>query len=193
MGGVAAALLAVVGGTAAYAYAGEVPRGTTVLGIDIGGRSRTDAAEALRAGLAAQADRLAAAIPVRLGDNQQISEVKPAEIGLSVDVEATVVAAADGPSSPFRLLFGSHTVEPVVTVDAARVLEVLSKGLGPDAQEMKMPAITFNGTTPKATYPKPGRGLDVDKAAQELRAGWLGTYPLAVPLAEVRPATSSTA
>ncbi|GFJ94360.1 hypothetical protein Prum_080020 [Phytohabitans rumicis] len=88
------------------------------------------------------------------------------------------------------LLFGSRTVEPVVTVDPAKVDEVLRKSLGKDAQAMKLPSITFTGTTPKATYPQPGKGLDADKAAQALREGWLGIHPVAVPLVEVHPATT---
>ncbi|GAA4708196.1 VanW family protein [Phytohabitans rumicis] len=189
-GGIAAAVLLSVGGASAYAYAGEVPRGTTVLGIKIGGKSKAEAAQALQAGLGGLAGRLEAAIPVRLGDNEQTTEVQPAEVGLGVDVEATVASAAKGGGNPLSLLFGSRTVEPVVTVDPAKVDEVLRKSLGKDAQAMKLPSITFTGTTPKATYPQPGKGLDADKAAQALREGWLGIHPVAVPLVEVHPATT---
>lgn len=38
-GGLVAAVLAAIGGTAGYAYSGEVPRGTQVLGVDLGGKS----------------------------------------------------------------------------------------------------------------------------------------------------------
>lgn len=186
--GVAAVLVVAVGAMAAYAYAGEVPRGTTVLGIDLGGKSRAEAVEALRAGLA---ERVGAPVPVRLGDTEQPAEVKPADVGLSVDLDATVAAAAESSSNPFSMLFGSREVEPVVTVDAAKLDAVLRAGLGRQAQAMRMPAITFDGTTPKPVHPEPGKGLDADQSAQALLAGWFGIHPVTVPLVEVHPATTA--
>jgi vancomycin resistance protein YoaR len=188
-GGITAAVLVAVGGSAAYGYAGEVPRGTTVLGIALGAKSKADAAAALRAGLAGKTDRLEAPLPVRLGE--RVVEVKPADVGLAIDVDATVASAAESGGGPFSRIFGSREVAPVVTVDAAKAEEVLRRALGKDAQAMKMPAVTFAGTTPKAAYPKPGKGIDADKSAQALRDGWLGIHPVPVPLVEVHPATTS--
>lgn len=188
-GGIAVAVLVAVGGTAAYGYAGEVPRGTEVLGIALGAKSRTDAAAALRAGLAGQSERLEAPLPVRLGE--RVVEVKPADVGLAVDVDATVAAAAESGGGPFSRLLGSREVAPVVTVDAAKAEEVLRAALGEDAQAMRMPAVTFSGTTPKAVHPKPGKGIDTEKSAQALREGWLGIHPVPVPLVDIHPATSA--
>ncbi|MDQ7906405.1 VanW family protein [Phytohabitans sp. ZYX-F-186] len=188
-GGITAAVLVAVGGSAAYGYAGEVPRGTTVLGVELGAKSEADAATALRAGLSGQAERLSAALPVRLGE--RVVEIDPADVGLAVDVDATVAAAAASGGGPFSRIFGSRQVAPVVTVDAAKAEEVLRGALGKDAQAMKMPAVTFSGTTPKAVHPKPGKGIDAEKSAQALRDGWLGIHPVPVPLVEVHPATSA--
>ncbi|GLI03737.1 VanW family protein [Phytohabitans aurantiacus] len=179
---VAAVVLVAAGGVALYGFAGDVPRGTTVLGIDIGAKSKADAAKALRVGLAG---RLDTAVPVRLGD--KTVEISPAEVGLAMDIDATVAAAADGGWH----MFGSRTVKPVVTVDAERLDAALRDDLGKDAQAMRMPAITFEGTTPKPVYPKPGTGLEPEKTAQAVREGWLGTYPLTVPIVEVHPATTA--
>jgi hypothetical protein len=62
-----------------------------VLGIDLGGLSRTDAAVKLRAGLAGRAE-IAAPVTVRVADQEP--KVRPADVGLVVDVDATVDAAA---------------------------------------------------------------------------------------------------
>jgi hypothetical protein len=129
-----------------YAYAGEVPRGTRVLGVDLGGKSRAEAAAALRAGLAGRGDLLTAPVPVQVGG--QITQVKPADVGLAVDVDATVAAASRGTPNPFSLLFGSRTVRPVVTVDTERLHAVLRKTADKAGQTMRLPAITFEGTTP---------------------------------------------
>lgn len=188
-GAVTAVVLVAIGGTAAYGYAGEVPRGTSVLGIELGAKSKADAAAALRAGLADKAERLAAPVPVKLGE--RVVEVKPSDVGLTIDVDATVAAAVESGGGPFSRIFGSREVAPVVTVDEAKADEVLRAALGKDAQAMTMPAVTFSGTTPKAVYPKPGKGLDPAKSAQALREGWLGIHPVPVPLVEIHPATSA--
>jgi vancomycin resistance protein YoaR len=190
-GALAGVVLLVGGGvTAGYAYAGDVPRGTKVLGIDLGGKSREEAGEALRAGLARRTDQLDAAVQVRIGD--QVTQVKPADVGLSVDVPATVAAAARGGSNPVGLLFGSRTVKPVVTADAARLEAALRATADKAGQALRKPAITFAGTTPKAVYPRPGRALDPDGTAEALREGWLsGGRPVDVPLVERQPATTA--
>jgi vancomycin resistance protein YoaR len=190
-GALAVAVLLVGGGvTAGFAYAGDVPRGTKVLGIDLGAKSREEAAGALRAGLARRTDQLDAAVQVRIGD--QVTQVKPADVGLSVDVPATVAAAARGGSNPFGLLFGSRTVKPIVTVDTARLDAALRATAEKAGQAMRKPAITFAGTTPKPVYPQPGRALDPEVSAKAVREGWLsGARPVNVPLVERHPATTA--
>jgi vancomycin resistance protein YoaR len=184
--GVIAAVLVGTGAATAYAYAGDVPRGTTVLGADLGGKSRAEAADVLRAELARRKPDL----PVTVKIGEETGEIKPAEVGLAVDVAATVAAAADAKASPIGLLFGSRSVEPVVTVDAARLDARLRAILGKDGQRMTMPSITFTGITPKPTYPAPGHNLDAARSAQALRAGWLRGGPVDVPVVETNPATS---
>lgn len=185
-----ATVLIVAGGaTAAYAYAGEVPRGTTVLGVDLGGMSRTEAVQTLRADLDRRADTLAAPVSVQVGE--QSAQITPADVGLAVDVEATVAAAVRTRPNPFSLLFGSRTVKPVVTVDVERLDAELRKTASNVGQAMTMPAITFEGTTPKPVYPKPGKSLDAERSAQALRAGWLETQPVVVPLVDLHPPTTA--
>ncbi|HEX2771920.1 MAG TPA: VanW family protein [Micromonosporaceae bacterium] len=184
--GAVALLILVTGVTAAYAYAGDVPRGTTVLGADLGGKSRAQATEALRAELARRG--VDARLSVKVGDEQ--GTIKPADVGLAVDVPATVDAAAAASPGPLGLLFGSRSVDPVVTVDAARLDARLRQILGKAGQAMTMPAIRFSGTTPKPIYPAPGYDLHPDRSAEAVRAGWLGGGSVEVPVVEFNPATS---
>lgn len=188
-GGIAVAVLAAVGGTAGYAYAGDVPRGTTVLGVELGGKSQAEAVRLLRAELDRRASTLTAPVEVRIGD--RAAKISPAAVGLAVDVEATVAAARDQRPNPVRRLFGSRAVQPVVTVDAQRLDAELRRVFGAVGQRMTLPAITFNKTTPKATYPKPGQDIRADESARALRDGWLSGQPVVVPLVEIRPATTA--
>jgi vancomycin resistance protein YoaR len=120
--------------------------------------------------------------------------VRPADVGLAVDVDATVEAAAGQRPGPLGLLFGSRTVAPVVTVDTDRLATALRAELsrtGAVGRKMTMPAIRYEGTTPKAVHPRPGRELDPARAAEALRTGWLGGEPVAVPLVDRHPATTA--
>ncbi|MFG3709125.1 VanW family protein [Micromonospora sp. NPDC047670] len=187
--GVTTAVLASVAGVGAYAYAGDVPRGTTVLGAELGGRSRADAARELRAALDRRAAELAAPLSVRVGE--RTAEITPAEIGLTVDVDATVAAAAEADAHAVDRLVGSREVQPVVTLDAARLDAALKKVVGDQGRKMTMPAITWKGTTPKAVHPKPSLALDPERSAQVVREGWLSRQPVTVPLVETHPATTA--
>ncbi|MFC0030602.1 VanW family protein [Micromonospora chaiyaphumensis] len=187
-GGIVAAVLAAGTGLGAYAYAGDVPRGTTVLGAELGGRSRAEAARALHDELARRAAALNAPIPVTVGEKR--AELKPGDIGLAIDVDATVAAAAEAEAHPVSRLVGSRTVEPVVTVDGTRLAAALRTAMGDQGREMTMPAIIFTGTTPKPVYPKPALTVDTDGAVQAVKAGWLAGGPVTVPLVEKWPASS---
>src|SRR5918998_5764659 len=152
----AGATLVVLGaGTAlaGYAYAGDVPRGTTVMGVDLGGLSRADAATRLGAALA-ERDTLAAPVKVRIGDKD--GRVQPQDVGLAVDVDATVADAARRTPR----LWGSRDVAPTVTVDAARLDAALRPQAASVAQALTTPSVTYDGLEPVATYAVPGKGLD---------------------------------
>jgi vancomycin resistance protein YoaR len=188
-GGAATVVALAAGATAAYAYAGDVPRGTTVLGADLGGLDRAGAVRALRARLEARAAELRAPVTVRVGESTV--RVSPVDVGLTVDVEATVAEAARGGPR----LFGTRAVAPVAAVDPARLDRALRAAAGRVGTPMTRPVIVFKGTTPAATRPKPGTGLDPVRSAEALRAGWLDAggptgRPVSVPLVEIVPATT---
>ena len=104
---------------ALYLAAGDkVPRGTTVAGVDIGGRTPADAEAALRTGLGDRVDR-----PITVAADGERSTIDPGEAGLSVDYSASVADAGGGRSwSPGRLWdywTGGDDLDPVVAVDDA--------------------------------------------------------------------------
>jgi vancomycin resistance protein YoaR len=184
-GGTVLALLAGGGFGARHHLKGDVPRGVTVLGVDLGGLTRAEAGSALRAHLAAD-PRTTAAVRVRV--EAKSATVSPAAIGLVVDVDATVEAATGGRPS----LFGSRrTVAPVIAVDADLLDAALLKAVGRVGAPMKAPAVTFTGLTPEAVHPAPGRGLDPRRSAEAVRAGWLSGAPITVPLVDLRAATTA--
>jgi vancomycin resistance protein YoaR len=185
--------------TAVYAYAGDVPRGTSVLGVDLGAKDRNEAAAALRAGLAAHAEQLAAPVDLQVGE--ETVQLQPDQIGLAVDVDATIARAAAVSGSPLAGLFGGRTVEPVVTVDRAALAEALRPAAEPAGAAMTMPEVRFDGTEPVPVYPEPGLGLDPERSAAALAAQWppirsgSGQWRppsvIPIPLVEIHPTTTA--
>ena len=168
-------------GVVAYVFTGDVPRGTRVLGVDLGAKSRSEAERALH-----DAFDPRAAEPVRVRLDGEAAEVRPEAVGLSLDVDATVGAAMKGGVE----LFGERTVDPVIRLDQAKLETVLRKQLDPEKITLKKPAITYAGLTPKPTYPEAGRTLDPALAAAAVRRAWLTPATAEVPLVEQPPATS---
>ncbi len=175
------ALLVAGGGLLVWSSAGDIPRGTQVLGVDLGAQSREEAEASLTRGLGA---RLTAPVKVRLSG--KAVELKAAAVGLAIDVPATVDRAAEGGPR----LGGTRTVEPVVQVDQAKLEKALRRNLDPKQVTMRKPAITFAGLTPKPTYPQPGKDIDPAQAAGLVKAGWPAGAVVDIPLVERPPATT---
>ncbi|WP_127497950.1 VanW family protein [Actinoplanes solisilvae] len=175
-------LLAVgAGGTAAYVSSGDIPRGTEVLGLDLGALTRAEAEKAFGDHVAARATR-----PARvLLDGKDVT-VEPEAVGLTFDVPATVEAAAGSG----RRLFGATIVEPVVRLDEAKLEAALRKQVSAERFSIRKPGITFKGVTPVATYPGPGLDLEKAAAAERVRKAWPTGSVAEVPLSTRAPATT---
>lgn len=168
-------LALLVGGlyVAAYLAAGDkVPRGTTVAGVEIGGRSADAAEEALREGLADREDR---AITVVV-DGQAV-QVVPDEAGLAVDHAASVEAAGGEQSwSPGRLWdywTGGDDLDAVVDVDDAAfdaTLASLAEQVGTPPSDG---AVAFRAGDIVVTDPADGEEVDPDAAREEITAAYL--------------------
>jgi vancomycin resistance protein YoaR len=166
-------LLLAGGYVAAYAAAGDkVPRGTTVAGIAIGGKTPAAAAETLEAGLA---ERVTAPVVVAVGGDSR--EVAPEDLGLAVDYQATVSAAGGGRSwDPQRLwdyYTGGEDLDPVVTIDESRLagaLDALDEEFGSEPRDG---AISFESGRAVVTEPRVGAELDRDRAADAILGAWL--------------------
>ena len=181
-------VVAVLTGGAGVAWAGhgDVPRGTRVLGVELGGLTTAEAGERLRTGLGG-ARRLTEPFTVSLAGHE-IVMIDPVEVGLAVDVPATIAAA-----SRSRRLIGIENVAPVVTVDGTRLHEVLqATAVRAGLATPGTPAsITFDGVTPVAVHPRPGRGVDATAAAAAVTGAWARKAVPRVELTETPPATTA--
>lgn len=168
----ATAVLAVVG----IAYAAgllmdhaDVPTGTTVLGVDIGGKTRDEALKALNA---AVGDRGTAPITVHIGN--QDKQLKPELAGLSINTEDSVnqVAHRDyNPISVIGSLFGGeHQVAPAINVDQEKLrsqLQTLSPNTGGSDGMVK-----FVDGKPVGVPGTPYQAVDADASVQKITAAY---------------------
>jgi vancomycin resistance protein YoaR len=151
-------------------YGDDVPRGVHVRGIDLSGKSPAQAKALL-------ADRLAgvAAEPVALVADDVRATLSPRDVGLRVDLDATVGEAhSAGPLDRLRGLFGARRdVDPVPVIHEdllTTALESIAPKVNRDVREGK---VTLTGTTPVTVDPQPGRKLDLEGSIEAIREGYL--------------------
>nr|WBO80194.1 hypothetical protein SBE_003949 [Streptomyces sp. SBE_14.2] len=140
----------------------DVPKGTTVLGVDIGGGTRDDAVQKLDD---AFGDRVNKELKLTVGD--RTVTLKPDQAGLQLDAAATASAAAGSDYNPVSVvgsLFGQkRVVEPVMPVDEEKLAAALENAAG-GTGSVTEGTITFNTGKAVAVYGKPGEGIDVARS-----------------------------
>jgi vancomycin resistance protein YoaR len=144
----------------AWAIAGDnVPRGTTVSGVSIGGHPQDQAAERLQAGLA---DRVNEPIEVLIDGNRV--QVEPARAGLSVDYDASVAEAGGerswDPSRLWDYFTGGDDLEAVVEVDDTAFDALVARLDKRHGREPREGAVGFQGDQVTTVQPRAGEALD---------------------------------
>jgi vancomycin resistance protein YoaR len=166
----------------------EVPAGTSVRGVDIGGMTTQEAAATLEEELG---DEATAPIPVTAGE--ATTELEPEESGLEVDWQATAEQASGLILRPTELLAhlrGEVELEPITAVDSDALEASLQALAEVAAVEPVEPGIAYTKTA-EATYTPgvPGTLLDVPAAADVVADAYFqpdaGT--LTLPMTAVAP------
>jgi vancomycin resistance protein YoaR len=173
--------------TAAYLAAGDkVPRGASVAGVDIGGRTPDAAAAALEAGLAERADA-----PIDVTVDGATDSVSPEEAGLSVDYDASVEQAGGEQSwEPARLwdfYTGGDELDAVVEVDEGAMEALVERLAGDLGTEPTDGAVSFRKGEIVVTDPVAGEAIDPDEAREALVASYLTDDDAELSLAPSQP------
>jgi hypothetical protein len=175
----------------AYLAAGDgVPRGTTVLGVPIGGMTPQRAEATLTRELA---DDVKAGVPVRIGDEKL--EIDPVTAGLALDVAATVEEAGQRSWNPIALvagLLGAGDMDPSVTVDRSK----LSAAVGALAQQIDGKpvegGVRFDGDQVVPVQPRQGRTVDRSDAVDKIGRAYLSEdLPVELSAERVEPEVGS--
>ncbi|OEV28509.1 hypothetical protein AN219_20460, partial [Streptomyces nanshensis] len=172
----------------------DVPNGTTVLGVGIGGMSRHEAVNKLDA---AFGDRTTQAFTVVAGD--QRAKLKPSVAGMTLDTEATVRGAAGRDYNPVTVigsLFGAaREAEPALKVDQEKMASALQQvsqeaGVGGAPKDGMVKFVDGKAVgVPGKTH----KGIDADKAGAKLedayrtRAATGNNSPVELPVSQQQP------
>ncbi|MFE1339390.1 hypothetical protein ACFW6K_17125 [Streptomyces sp. NPDC058733] len=173
----------------------DVPKGTTVLGVDIGGGTRDEAVKKLDAVLGGRVNQ-----PLKLSVDGSTVALKPDQAGLHFDEDATVAAAARSDYNPVSVigsLFGQQRpVDPVMPVDEEKLQAALQNAAG-GSGAMTDGTIRFESGKAVAVYGKPGKGIDVDRSKQAVEQAYRtqvetgAATPVRVPTTNRQPTVSN--
>lgn len=147
----------------AYLSQDRIPARVTVAGIQIGGKSPDDAAALLTKQFASQ--------PITLTDGDRQWTVKPADIGVQVDIPSTIKAAEQ--AQPGTAL------QPRYNVDLSQT----QNGLVALSDQINIPAVPGD-------QPQDGRSLDIPVVLDRLRTdvtGELADHALDLNMIDVPP------
>lgn len=187
--------LALVAGTlyvGGYFLTGSrMPANATIGGVDVSGKSPSDARAAVDKALTPHVDR-----EIVLAHGKTEFRIKPKAAGLAFDLDRTISEAGGErswkPADMAGLFFGDHETDPELDVDDAKLqstIGTIGETVNRDVVEAQ---ITFPDGKPKAREPKAGRVIARADAATAIRGAYLvSDEQVLVPTAVVEPAVDS--
>lgn len=171
---------AVLLGGASWYYQGHALPGSSVGSIPIGGKNPSEVAAVLDGSLGNQKIEIQTA-----GGNMS---VRPADVGVAVDVPATVTAVFDRPFFPGIL--ERDPITPVIDVDSTRLREFADDLPLPEDAPARDTEVTFDGEAFTVVAGQAGQQVELEPLADALvaAAGSLQDEAVQVPVAHRQPA-----
>ncbi|MGH4010924.1 MAG: VanW family protein [Pseudonocardiaceae bacterium] len=192
-GGIAAVvtlgLVALIYGIDLAMSRGDVPRGVTVAGVDVGGMQPDAAEQRLRERLE---PRLNHPITLRAGDVN--TTLDPVRAGLTLNWPGTLGQAGAQPLNPWTRLASTWRTREVgvVTTGNRAALTAALEGLRTQTdREPVEGTIRFAGARPIAIDPRPGQRLDVPATTDLILAGWVRGGTVQAPVATLPVSTTT--
>ncbi|MFI9327297.1 hypothetical protein ACIGZJ_07070 [Kitasatospora sp. NPDC052868] len=186
-------------GTGLMLNQSDVPKGTVVLGTDIGGSNRDQAIHQLD-----ETVGKAGRQPVKLKVGDQALDLDPVAAGLSFDTTATVDNLTRHSYSPVDVITslkgGEKAVPPQVKVDRAKLKAALDALAGGSGQGLQEGYVKFNEAGEPVVVPgKAGQAVDSASAVDQVeqayrdRAAGKTEQPVALTVTAAQPKVSPQA
>ncbi|MFJ4522194.1 hypothetical protein ACIP4Y_14825 [Streptomyces sp. NPDC088810] len=173
----------------------DVPKGTTVLGVDIGGGTRDDAVKKLDDAFGSRVNK-----PLKLSVGGNTVTLTPENAGLQFDFQATVSEAAKSDYNPMHVvgsLFGQkRVVQPVMPVDEEKLQAALQQA-GGGAGSVTDGTIKFESGKAVAVYGKAGKAIDAGRSTNAVEQAYRtlveqgAAPPVTVPTTTKQPTVSN--
>ncbi|MCE7005212.1 VanW family protein [Kibdelosporangium philippinense] len=160
---------------------GDVPRGVTVAGVDVGGLTRAAAEKKLRDEIEPRLNQ-----PIQLKAGDFTTEMLPAKAGLTPDWNKTLDAAGEQPINPITRLssfFSDREVGFSTQTDQQALGSAVEEVRSKVDQDTVEGSIKFDGATPSVVEAKQGRKLDAKGASDQIVAEWVNGQPIQLPVA----------
>ncbi|SCF79529.1 hypothetical protein GA0115254_117288, partial [Streptomyces sp. Ncost-T10-10d] len=181
-------LLGVAYGAGLLMNHSDVPKGTTVLGVDIGGGTKEEGVAKLDAALGKRAET-----PLQLSVDGKKAELAPDKAGLGLDSQETVRSAAGSDYNPVSvigsLFGGERAVDPVIPVDEEKLGVALTDlaGVSGSANDG---TIRFEPGKAVAVPGKSGKALDVNQSMISVRDAYRTQVQTGEPATVELPVTT---
>lgn len=182
--GVVVVALAAYGGVA-LTGTDQVPHGTTVDGVILGGQSKAAAQKRLQGHVTAVRSR-----PITFTAAGRTLKITPANAGLGLDT----TGAFDGltgftlnPKTLWERYSGGPSRTLKTTVDQAKLKAAISASGASLKGAPVLGTVKFIGGQVKVTHSTPGRGIDATALAAKIAAGWPATRSYSASMAQQAP------
>ncbi|MFI6346511.1 hypothetical protein [Streptomyces sp. NPDC050560] len=172
----------------------DVPKGTTVLGVDIGGGTRDDAVKKLDAAFGKNMAR-----PIQLTVGDEKVPLSPEQAGLTLDEDATVQSAARSDYNPVTvigsLFSGEREVQPAMPVDEEKLHAALERAAG-EVGSATEGSIRFEPNKAVPVYGKEGSSVDVGSSVPAVEEAYRTQVetgraePVKLPVSTRKPTVS---
>ncbi|PXY20673.1 VanW family protein [Prauserella muralis] len=159
---------------------GDVPRGVTVAGVEVGGLSHSQAEDRLRQEIE---PRMNQPVSYTAGDVRDSFDPKAA--GLALDWPSTLEQAGDQPLNPITRITSFFTTREVGVVTQAEpnqlenAMAALQEKIDHEPVEGN---VVFEGARPVPVEPKDGQQLDVERAQAIVLDQWAAGRQLTLPV-----------
>lgn len=150
----------------------RVPAGATVAGVDIGGLDGDQAIDALNQTIGPESGRT-----MRVRVFGRDTKLAAADAGITIDAASTVGAVISSRWSPMDLWtswFGGSEHKPVLLIDEATAAATFGHITADGGNQMREPAIDYQGLQPVARPGRTGQQIDTQAAIGAIAAAFPG-------------------
>ncbi|WP_084563265.1 VanW family protein [Corynebacterium aquilae] len=169
----------------------RVPRGTVVAGTNIGGDTTEEATRVLTQVANERNTR-----PVKITAGEKTAEFIPADIGLGIDIPATIAAAGEPSLNPIvriKSFFVEHPIELVSDVDQQRFVPATQELTNQLHIDPTNGAVNFQDGDIVTTDAADGQDVDPSDLRRTISASWLDADGVTITPNPVKPQVNNDA